>query len=334
MDHCWYVTASWGIHDERWTTALRTQGFDPRVISLERDGLTIGRAREILLEAAENGDASPVLAGPLTTVTTPLVGIQQRLVGLSWGFDLLETSDIPPNLNLLDHIIVDSPASAAVAKTAGVPTDRISQIYWGTDVDVFTPEGPKVDRLSLGVPSEAYLVLSLRAHEDLYRVSDLIDAWPVVMQQHPRAQLVIGNSGSLTEELGTRALELGVGESVHFIGRIPEAELPAVLRSVDLYVSTSPVDGTSVTMLQAMACGCPTLVTDIPGNQHWIQAGTTGYLYSSGDATSLSSAIDSALSSISTAQQCALTEAALESVRDCADWSRNQTLLRAALVPN
>jgi len=121
---------------------------------------------------------------------------------------------------------------------------------------------------------------------------------------------------------------------VHFIGRIPETDLAPLLRSVDLYVSTSPVDGTSVTMLQAMATGCPVLVTDIPGNRNWIQSDSTGYLYASGDALSLSSAIDAALTNTGTAKQQTLIATAMDSVRDRADWSRNQQLLRAALLPH
>ena len=128
MDPCWYITASWGIHDERWAKALRDQGFAPSIISLERDVCTAQEAREQLGRAAGKGDASPVLAGPLTLVTTQLVGIPQRLIGLSWGFDLMITDGIPGNLDRLDHLIVDSPASAEVAEAAGVPSSRISPI--------------------------------------------------------------------------------------------------------------------------------------------------------------------------------------------------------------
>ena len=334
MDRCWYVTEGWGIHDERWTSALRAQGFDPQIISLERDRVSIAEVRSRLVQAAEDLDLSTVLAGPLTTVASHLLGIPQRLVGLSWGFDLLDPQASPLDLAKLDHVIVDSPASAEIANSSGVSANSTSTIYWGTDLDTFTPEGPRMDLSAFHVPAHARVVLSLRAHEDLYRVMDLIDAWPGVLAQHPDARLLLGNEGSLTPEFESHARKLEIGGNVHFIGRILEADLAPLLRSVDLYVSTSPVDGTSVTMLQAMATGCPVLVTDIPGNRNWIQSDSTGYLYSTGDARNLGSAMDAALTDAGTAKQQTLIAAALDSVRDRADWSRNQQLLRAALLPH
>lgn len=334
MDSCWYVTAAWGIHDERWTAALREQGFEPHTISLDRDGITIDQARSRLIAAAAEGDVSPVLAGPITTVTTPLVGIPQRLVGLSWGFDLLDQDDARlDNLDLLDHLIIDSPASAAVAEACGLRPESITRIYWGVDLDTFSPSGPTAELTGLGVPTGSPAVLSLRAHEELYRVGDLIEAWSDVHRHDSTAHLLLGNTGSLTESLRDRARELGLDETVHFIGRIPEGELGPLLRAVDLYVSTSPIDGTSVTLLQAMACRCPVLVTDSPGNRHWIDPQINGYLYPPTDSKELANLIVRALEESGTVTQISMIDTALTKVRAEADWHANQRLLRIALSP-
>ena len=52
---------------------------------------------------------------------------------------------------------------------------------------------------------------------------------------------------------------------------LPEEDLPALFRAADLYVAATAVDGTSVTLLQALACGVRVLVSDIPGNLPWIE---------------------------------------------------------------
>lgn len=336
MDPCWYVTAAWGVHDERWTAALRTQGFEPKITSLTRDELTIDQVRARLLEAANLGDASPVLAGPITTITSSLVGIPQRLIGLSWGFDLLEAGTAPghlDHLDHLDHLIVDSPASADVAHVCGLQPENITQIYWGTDLDTFTPSGPVADLGRYQIPKGSPTVLSLRAHEDLYRVADLIDAWGSVSIAAPDAHLLIGNQGSRTTELKSRVEAGELASSIHFVGALPEDDLPGLLRSVDLYVSTSPVDGTSVTLLQAMACGCPVLVTDAPGNRHWIDSHVNGYLYPPGNSEQLTHWITTALEDSATDSQSKMIDSALIRVREQADWNTNQRLLREALSP-
>ena len=188
------------------------------------------------------------------------------------------------------------------------------------------------------MPEGAQVVLSLRAHEPLYRVKDVIDAWTEVVASVPNTHLLIGNSGGLTQLLVDRVHDRALTDSVHFIGRIGEDQLPALLRSVDLYVSTSPVDGTSVTLLQAMASSCPVLVTDAPGNRNWITHGVSGYLYPPADVRELSRAILAALrNSAENAAQGAtqtMTAEALRIVRERADWSRNQQLLRSALLPS
>jgi glycosyltransferase involved in cell wall biosynthesis len=56
-------------------------------------------------------------------------------------------------------------------------------------------------------------------------------------------------------------------------------------------VSASEVDGTSVTLLQAMACGTPVVVSDIDGNRGWVTEGKTGRLFRTGDAGEQASAI-------------------------------------------
>ena len=54
--------------------------------------------------------------------------------------------------------------------------------------------------------------------------------------------------------------------------------MPAYLNAADIYVSTSLSDGTSLSLLEAMACSLPVVVTDIPANKEWITDGHNGFL--------------------------------------------------------
>jgi glycosyltransferase involved in cell wall biosynthesis len=54
--------------------------------------------------------------------------------------------------------------------------------------------------------------------------------------------------------------------------------MPDLLTKADIYVSTSLYDGTSVSLLEAMASGCFPVVSDIPSNREWIRDGENGFL--------------------------------------------------------
>ena len=70
---------------------------------------------------------------------------------------------------------------------------------------------------------------------------------------------------------------------------------PRYYRNADLYISASHSDGTSISLLEAMACGKPVLVSDIPGNLEWVEAGINGWLFPDGNAEILAQAISQAV---------------------------------------
>ncbi|MDD2859166.1 MAG: glycosyltransferase, partial [Candidatus Nanopelagicales bacterium] len=280
---CVYVSATWGIHDERWTQALRDLGHRPRIVVLGRDAEP-GTLAEVV--GALAGPGIPVLAGPLTTITRTLVEQlpKARIIGLSWGFDLhelLRAGDVHW-LDRAHGLVIDSVATRDIAVSAGVDPAAIAFIPWGIDLGLFTPEGPTIERTAVGIDPEARLVLSLRAHEALYRVGDIIDGFAEVAAGEPDLLLVVGHSGTLTASLQARASALGIADRVRFIGTIEEAALAPWLRSAAVYVSASEVDGTSVTLLQAMACRTPVVVSDTPGNLGWVEDGVTGATFATG----------------------------------------------------
>ena len=54
-------------------------------------------------------------------------------------------------------------------------------------------------------------------------------------------------------------------------------------RAADLYLSASHSDGSSVSLMEALGCGLPVLVSDIPGNREWVTDGEQGWLFPDGD---------------------------------------------------
>lgn len=311
-----YASPGWGVHDRRWVDALRACGFTVEVLSGIED-LAAEVPRRLPAGA-------PVLAGPLPSVARALVGSGHPVIGLSHGWDLQpgHAGSIPLSdldwLPGLARLLVDSPSTRLRATEAGMPAERIDLLPWGIDLDQFLPDGVET---ALGWPADARVVLSLRTHDRLYRTADVIEAFALAARRDPALFLVMGGAGPLTDEHRQRVRALGLAERVAFVGQVDEGALAPLMRAADLYVTASETDGTSVTLLQAMACRLPVACSRNPGNDWWIQDGVTGHVFDIGDIERLAQ-----LMATATVNGAAL-DAARAAVVERADWRRNRLLL-------
>ena len=326
---CNYVTRGWGVHDERWVAALRANRFTVTNISLEPDGLSIEDVRHKVIDLTD-----PVLAGPLD-ITQGLIGIKAPLFGLSWGFDLVQANERNEHLAWiadLSGLIVDSQHTREIAVAAGMPTERIHTIPWGVDLTAFTPDGPRANLTNFGVPPGSKAIVSMRALKPLYRVEDIVRGFAQLASEFPGVHLVVGNDGSLRNQLEDLVRSLHLEHRVSFIGSLPEESLPELLRATDAYVTASEVDGSSVTLLQAMACGTAVVASDTPGNSEWVTSGATGLLFQVADPADLAAALGALLTSHAPTTARTLSASARKLVEERADWAQNSTQLAQILL--
>ena len=324
MTQCLYVTRGWGVHDERWVAALASQGFEPLVLQVDED---LANLDDVRAEIRRHPD-QPILAGPLTPVTKAIIQDSSRIVGLSWGFDLHHATDLAW-LPRLAGLIVDSTATQRIAIDAGMPAEMVTMLPWGVDLTLFTPEGASVAPTAWGLPLQTRLLLSLRAHEALYRTSDIIEAFSRIASSHSDVTLLIGNEGSLTNQIQQHVKEHHLENRIRFIGRIAENQLPPLMRGATAYITASEVDGTSVTLLQAMACGTPVIGSNNPGNGDWVST-ETGLTFDVGSIDQLAQALERILNQPDQAQVRA--QAALRRVTERADWLTNRARLGEVML--
>ena len=115
---------------------------------------------------------------------------------------------------------------------------------------------------------------------------------PDVLSQYPEVNFLLIGKGSQEKELKDLVRELKIESSVFFPGFISNADLPQLLNSSDIYISTSLSDaGIAASTAEAMACGVPVIVTDTGENCEWIKNGETGYLVPPSDPLKLAEAI-------------------------------------------
>lgn len=176
------------------------------------------------------------------------------------------------------HAISESTRDDLVAR--GVRADCIRVIHPGVDPDRFTPDSS----VRRAVPPSFLYVGRLKR----YKGVDLaIRALARAREQRPDLRLDIAGNGETRLELETLAGELGVADAVTFHGFVTEEQKLRLLRSTCANVFPSPKEGWGITVIEAAACGTPSLASDSPGLRDSVRDGRTGYLVPHGDIDAL-----------------------------------------------
>jgi len=173
----------------------------------------------------------------------------------------------------------------------GIPENKVTTWPMGVD-EGFLQAGRNQKKKANGTP---WTVLSNRNLMPIYDVSCLLRAIPMVLKEEPEVRFIIAGEGTDKENLEKEAKHLKVHSSTQFLGRIPHHQMPDILSQSDIYVSTSLSDGTSVSLLEALAAGVFPVVTDIPSNREWITDGENGFLVATGNEKSLADRIIDAI---------------------------------------
>jgi glycogen synthase len=118
-------------------------------------------------------------------------------------------------------------------------------------------------------------------------------ALPLVLARHPRVRLriVSGLNQADREAMQRMARDLGVEGQVDFLGRVDDARLVRLFRDARLYVTPTRYEGFGLTLLEAMAAGCPIVSSDIPVVDEIIQHGVNGWLTRYDDPEALAAGI-------------------------------------------
>lgn len=219
----------------------------------------------------------------------------------SWGIEVLtlpDSSILTKSLARLtgtkaQWVTVDAQCLKEIWARLGIPQDKIEVIPFGVDTSIFNPDvdGSEI-RAALDIGDNETVIISTRAfYDDHYNIECLIQAIPLVIKKHQDVKFVLKGSGPLKGFLQELVDRLDIGEYVRFVGLVSYSEMAQYLCAADLYVSTCFVDSTSVSLLEAMACGLAPIVTDISGNREWVQDRVNGFLFPPRDSQVLAAKI-------------------------------------------
>ena len=298
------------IHTRRWVAYFRKRGWTVRWLSFPpidagegaeeiasqsgRRAWAIWRSRTCVRRVIDS--FTPDIISALFLPDYGWLGCltgRHPLAVSAWGSDVLLAPNKSPLhrwriryvLGNADWLFCDAEIIAARMRELGADPAKIQIIPLGIE-DTWFPPSPKH-----GDEATIHVVTNRRL-EPLYRVDTFLGAAAQLVSESPqRFRFTVVGDGSLRTELETQARELGLGESLTFTGFLPEPDLQRLMHAADIFVSCSSSDGTSVSLLEAMAAGAFPIVTDLPANREWIQADENGILFPVGDIDALARAI-------------------------------------------
>ena len=167
--------------------------------------------------------------------------------------------------------------------------DIFHVVPYGFDLGRFVPRPPFADELRRG-HSAPLLVFALGRHVYYKGFEFLIRA----MAEVPEAKLLLGGEGPLTARLQQLAAASGVAGRVSFVGRIPEAELPAYYHACDVFClpSVQPAEAFGIVQIEAMAAARPVVCCELHNGVTWVNRdGVTGLVVPPADPAALASAL-------------------------------------------
>jgi len=271
-------------------------------------------------------------AGPVQTAAWLAAQSRFRpLVTMSWGSDLLvdaESSSLMSrltkfSLNKTDVLVGDCQAVRDKAVSFGFPDDRIVTFPWGVDLKTFAPGDKQNDYRWRAGWEEEFVVLHLRSWEQFYGVDVFARAFVKAARQRPELRLFLLGNGSLAPQI--RQILMPVQDRVQFAGQVSQEKLPEYYQASDLYVSASHSDGSSVSLMEALASGLPSLVSGIPGNREWLENSEAGWLFPDGDVDALAAKLVE--TSENRQKLVEVGKAARKLAEARADWSKNFEVL-------
>ena len=235
-------------------------------------------------------------AGPVQSCgfITAVAGFHPFLV-TSWGSDVLVDADRDDfwkwmtcyTLDRSDMLLCDCKAVRnKVQKLVSYHNEKIVEFPWGVNLDRFVPPVDSSEfRKNMGWEG-SFLILSTRAWEKIYSIDVLLRAFQSAYAKNPELRLILLGTGSIESEVVRYINGSGLNDVIYRPGMVSQEKMVEYFRATDLYMSCAGSDGTSISLLEAMASGIPVLVTEVGGNCEWVAQGENGWLAPVGDVES------------------------------------------------
>jgi len=154
-----------------------------------------------------------------------------------------------------DKIICYTENEKSLLVQLGIDSDKIAVIHNGTDTDRFSPREKE---------KNSNQILWIGRFTPGKGVEYLIDAFNILIKNHPDFKLLMIGRGHLKENIEQKIQDLTLNKNIIIKEFVPNSELPAIYQDSDVFVLSSLNEGVPRTVLEAMSCGVPIVCTELP----------------------------------------------------------------------
>jgi glycosyltransferase involved in cell wall biosynthesis len=206
-------------------------------------------------------------------------------------------------------IVVD--AVALLEQFADAPKLReiISVVYNGIDVDQFKPFSAQEQqdaRRNLGIPPKAVVIGQAGRIIPLKGQATLLEAFARLVNEFPDIHLIfvgapLFGSQDYEKKLRSQTVQLKLAERIHFSGFIPDVRLG--LAALDIFVHASIETDSPLSVMEAMACGLPMIVSGVRGTVEMVDSGVNALVFEPGNSNALAFALKKLLKSPKTQKE-------------------------------
>ncbi|MBA7571495.1 N-acetyl-alpha-D-glucosaminyl L-malate synthase [subsurface metagenome] len=230
------------------------------------------------------------------------------LVVTAWGSDIyLYSKQLFINKMLTRHtlqnadlITTDSNDLKNKVIKLGASKEKSYIIQFGVDTKLFHPTcDVNILKEELKIGDNEKIIFSPRMIRPIYNIDNIVKAFKLLQGDFGNLRLILKSKTKKDKEyriyIEELAKRLGVEARIIFIGQVDHSTMPKLYSLSDVVVSIPTTDGTPVSVLEAMACGCNIVASDIPSLQEWIKDGWNGYLVNVKDIEEISQKIKKCL---------------------------------------
>jgi len=322
-----YVMAKWqSIHDQRFLDKFKEKNIE---VCTTRVGIKTAILDYFRLKRILKKEKPDILHGGWifgSGFVSALTKYHPFLL-MPWGSDILINSYenllykkvAQYSINSADMITCDAEhVKNEIIRLSGYSKNKIIVSPWGIDLKRFNIYNTS-DTLNLSRNRKR--IILTRNFEEVYGIEYFLKALPKVIKEVPETRVLLCGKGRLESKFRNLIKKEKLENYMYFIGDVPNEKLPHYLNMSDLYVSPSLSDGTSLSLLEAMACELPCVVTDNPAICEWIENDKNGYIVPKRDSKILAERIINLLQDENKMEEFGRKNGQIAKKR--ADWNKN-----------